>query len=159
MGVVLLVSSPLTLLVRMGFLLGDSEAVVGHILGESLLSLADVGVTTIILIVVQILLSLGACVVTYIFISKVLNAMLKDDDESYFRTLYKIFFLLVLIIPEVISIITIFVPAIPLKLIMWIDLGIAFVVFLFTTILAEKILPDLMECQNKKFFFGENHEN
>ena len=80
-GVILLVSSPLILLTRMGFFLGDAETVVGQILGESLLQFTELGATTIILMVVQILLSLITCVVTFIFLSKVLNALLSDKDD------------------------------------------------------------------------------
>ena len=157
-GVILLVSSPLILLTRMGFFLGDSETVVGQILGESLLQFTELGATTIILMVVQILLSLAACIVTFIFLSKVLNALLSDKDEKYFRGLYKIVFLVVLIVPEILTIITIFLPKMPFKILLFVDAGFAGVVFAFTTILSKKILPDVMKTQNKKYLFGEKRD-
>lgn len=157
-GVILLVSSPLILLTRMGFFLGDAETVVGQILGESLLQFTELGAITIILIIIQILLFLAACVVTFIFLSKVLNALLSDKDEKYFRGLYKIVFLVVLIVPEILTIITIFLPKIPFKILLFVDVGLAGVVFAFTTILAKKILPDVMKTQNKKYLFGEKRD-
>ena len=158
MGVILLVSSPLILLTRMGFLLGDAETIVGQILGESLLQFTELGTSTIIVIIVQILLSLAACIVTFIFLAKVLNALLSDKDEIYFRTLFKIVFLIVLIVPEILTIMTIFLQKMPFKVLLIIDACLVAVVFTFSTILSNKILPDVMNAQNKKYLFGEKRD-
>lgn len=154
-AVMLLISSPLVLLVRMGFLLGDANMVVEQILGEPLLNFIDLGSSTIILIVVQIFLCLATFVITYIFISKVIDAFLSDKDESYFRTLYKILFLIAFIVPEILTVISIFIPVIPIKTILIVDSSIAGIIFMFTTFLVEKVLPDTMKFQNKKYLFGE----
>ena len=157
-GIIILVSSPLIMLTRMGFFLGDAGTVVGQILGESLLEVDDLGATTIILIVVQILLFLATCFITFIFLSKVLNALLSDKDEKYFRKLYKAVFLIVLIVPEILTIITIFLPKLPFKILLIIIGSFAGIIFVFTTVLSKKILPDIMKCKNEKYLFGEKHE-
>ena len=152
-SIMMLISAPFMLLIRMGLLevLTDPEAsqtVVGNIVGEMKDIASSVTTPAIIILAVQGLLFVFLGAVSFIFMTHVMRIFLAED--SYFRHLYDVVFFIVMIIPEILILLALFFNF-SLSATLYIILGITMLIFVFVTIMAGKILPDLMKNKNRKY--------
>ena len=152
-GVMMLISAPFMLLIRMGLLelvtdAGSSQTVISNITGEMQDIVSTSATPALIILAVQAFLFILLGAVSFIFMTQVMKVFLSDD--SYFRHLYDAVFFIVMIIPEILIVLALFFN-LSLSLALYIILGITVLIFIFVTVMAGKILPDLMKNKNRKY--------
>lgn len=160
LGIMMLVTVPFLLLIRMGFFEIMTEAasvatVVTNITGSVKDITGSLGSVSIIVLVAQVALFVLLSVVTFVFMTKVMKVFLKDD--SYFRHLYDAIFVLIMLVPEVLIILSLFF-SFPVDITVYVILGITILVVIFALVMANKILPDLMKNQNRKYLLKTDNK-
>ena len=158
-GIMLLISLPFLLLFRMGILslpsgAVESVAVILNLSGTLKDISADMGIGSLVLLG-QIVLFLVLDTVTFIFMTKIMKIFLKSDKD--FQRLYNGSFAFVFIVPEIFVILATFFNF-PLAIALAFILIITVLVIIFSTVMATKILPDLMKNQNRKYILKTNVE-
>ncbi len=155
-GIMLVISAPFMLLIKMGLLgivSGDSTvaAVVANLTGSLKGITGQIGKVAIAILVIQSVLFVVMSVVSFMFMTKVMGVYLKED--SYFRHLYDGVFLVVMIVPEVLIILSLFF-GFSVTIAVYILLGLTGLVTTFSTIMAGKVLPDLMKNTNRRYLLN-----
>lgn len=155
-GVMLLISAPFMLLIKMGLLgivSGESTvaAVVSNLTGSLKGITGKIGNVALAIIIIQSVLFLIMCFVSFVFMTKVMEVYLKED--RYFRRLYDAVFFVVMIVPEILIILSLFF-GFSVSIAIYILLGLTGIVTTFATIMATKVLPDLMKNTNRRYLLN-----
>ncbi len=152
----LVVCSPLLMLCKFGLvelLTGgtvDFSGVVMCVAGNS--AFPSLGTVSVFVIAVQALLCIGAGVLAFLFMKSVLKAHL--PNEGYFRHLYEAVFLILLIVPETLVLLSVLFKF-PVTAVVIIVAAIAILVCIFSVIMSVKVLPDLMKNGNRRDILKE----
>ncbi|MCF0117506.1 MAG: hypothetical protein HUJ61_05590 [Bacilli bacterium] len=110
------------------------------------------------IIVIQIILFLVVCITAYIFLSKVLKDLLIGEGEEYFQMFYKIIYIIILFVPEILIIMSLFFKF-PVMLTIIIVSGIGTLLSTFAFIITGRVLPDVIKNRNSKYILeGEKNE-
>ena len=155
-GIMLLISAPFMLLIKMGLLgilSGESTvaAVVSNLCGSLKGITGQLGNMALAIIIIQSVLFVILSVVSFIFMTKVMEVYLKDD--RYFRRFYDVIFFIVMILPEVLIILSLFF-GFSVKILLYILMGLTILVTTFASVMAGKVLPDLMKNTNRRYLLN-----
>ena len=152
-AVIFLLQAPLMTFVYYGFLTEtNSVAFNTNVINKVL----DTSPVTIIVLVLQVLLTLGFVITLFIFIRKVIHVFLKD--EKLIRPYYLVFFFMTSIVPVVLIFLSIFLK-VKLTIITLIVELVFTVLNTVFTIFSKKILPDTTDHEYRKYLFSEGLKN
>lgn len=152
-AVIFLLQAPLISFVYYGFLASSNSISFNtNILNK----IANTDTITIIVMIVQIILTLGFILMMFTFISKVIHIFLKD--EKLIRPYYLVFFFMTTVVPVILIFLSIFLKV---KLtIMTIVVECVFTVLnIVIIIFSKKILPDTTDYEYRKYLFTEGSED
>lgn len=107
---------------------------------------------TLILMIMQIILSLGFIFALFEFISKVIHIFLKD--EKLVRPYYIIFFFMTTVIPVILIFLSIFLKVKLLIMTLVVE-GVFTVLNIVIIVFSRKILPDTTDYEYRKYLFTE----
>lgn len=153
-SVIFLLQAPLITFVYYGFISASNNAVfTANIINK----VVDTDTTTIVIMIAQIIFTLGFAFTLYIFITKVIHIFLKD--EKLIKPYYIIFFFLTIILPVLLVFLSIFLKV---KLTI-LTLIIELVFFALNTVLiifSKKFFPETTNTEYRKYLFtnGASHE-
>lgn len=151
--VIFLLQAPLISFVYYGFLAENNSIIFNtNIINK----VVNTDTITIVVMIIQIILTLGFIFALFSFISKVINIFLKN--EKLIRPYYLVFFFMTTIIPVILIFLSIFLK---------VRLGIMIIIveLVFTVlntviiIFSKKILPDTTDYEYRKYLFTEGSEN
>ena len=152
LAVIYLLQAPLISFVYYGFFSGSNAiSFYNNILGK----IPSTDTITIIIMIIQIILTIGFILVMFEFISKVINIFLKN--EKLVKPYYIIFFFMTSVIPVILIFLSIFLKVkltIPTLVIEGFTvLNIVLITF------SRKILPDTTDFEYRKYLFKEGSED
>ncbi len=160
-AIMMLVSTPFLLLFKMGLLdistgITAVDAVISNITGSLKDITGNISTIAVVIIIIQCILFLTLSFVSFMFLKKVMEVFLADDE--YFRHLYEIVFAILMFIPEILIILSLFFHF-PVGITIFIILGITLIISIFSTTMAGKVLPDLMKHKESKYLLKTNIKN
>lgn len=151
--VIFLLQAPLVSFVYYGFLSKTNSITFNT---NVINKVADKETITIIVMIIQIILTFAFVFSAYIFISKIINIFLKD--EEYIRPYYLWFFFFTLIIPIILIFFSIFLK-IKLFILGLVVEGIFSALTVLLIIFRKKILPDTTNYEYRKYLFTEGTQD
>lgn len=153
LAVIYLLQAPLISFVYYGFFSG-SNAISFHnnILGK----IPSTDTITIIIMIIQIILTIGFILVMFEFISKVINIFLKN--EKLVKPYYIIFFFMTSVIPVILIFLSIFLK-VKLTILTLVIEGVFTVLNIVLITFSRKILPDTTDFEYRKYLFKEGSED
>lgn len=148
-----LLLAPLLSLSMYGFFTQDLDVFISNILTKN----SVLETPELVIIIVQSVLSFAFVIVTAIFFKKILNLYLKN--ENYVKTIYRVFFACILILPTILLLISIFCK-VRLTILSCVVAGVFSLLFTAWIIISKKILPNTTDAENRKYLFTEaEYEN
>ena len=153
-AVIFLLQAPLLTFVYYGFFLESNSAIFS---ANIINKIVNIDSFTLFLMIVQIVLTLSFIFSLFFFIAKVINVFLKD--EKLIKPYYIIFFVLTLIIPVLLILLSVFLKV---KLVI-LTIIVEFVFFTLNTVLiifSRKLFPETTNTEYRKYLFtnGASHE-
>lgn len=151
--VIYLLQAPLVSFVYYGFFSGSNPiSFYGNILGK----VPGTDTLTIVIMIIQVVLTIGFITVMFIFLSKVINIFLKN--EKLVKPYYIIFFFMTTIIPVILIFLSIFLK-VKLTILTLVMEGVFTVLNIVLITFSRKILPDTTDYEYRKYLFTEGSEN
>lgn len=148
-AIIFLLQAPLLSFVYYGFLAENNSITFStNIINK----IVNTDTLTIIIMIVQTVLTLGFIILMFIFIKKILYIFLKK--EKLIRPYYYIFFFMTLIIPIILIILSIYLR-VKLTIIILVVEGVFTVLNVVLIIFSRKILPDTTDYEYRKYLFTE----
>ena len=152
-AVIFLLQAPLMSLVYYGFLAGNNSA---NFNMNVVKKLSNTDAITIVVLVVQVLLTFCFIFAMFRFISKVIHIFLKD--EKLIRPYYLVFFFMSSVVPVVLIFLSIFLK-IRLTIMTLVVEGVFTALNMVIIIFSRKILPDTTDHEYRKYLFSEGLKN
>ena len=153
LAVIYLLQAPLISFVYYGFFSGSNAiSFYNNILGKS----PSTDTITIIIMIIQIILTIGFILVMFEFISKVINIFLKN--EKLVKPYYIIFFFMTSVIPVILIFLSIFLK-VKLTILTLVIEGVFTVLNIVLITFSRKILPDTTDFEYRKYLFKEGSED
>ena len=154
LAVIYLLQAPLISFVYYGFFSGSNAiSFYNNILGK----IPSTDTITIIIMIIQIILTIGFILVMFEFISKVINIFLKN--EKLVKPYYIIFFFMTSVIPVILIFLSIFLKVKKLTIITLVIEGVFTVLNIVLITFSRKILPDTTDFEYRKYLFKEGSED
>lgn len=151
--VIYLLQAPLISFVYYGFFSGSNAiSFYNNILGK----IPSTDTITIIIMIIQIILTIGFILVMFEFISKVINIFLKN--EKLVKPYYIIFFFMTSVIPVILIFLSIFLK-VKLTILTLVIEGVFTVLNIVLITFSRKILPDTTDFEYRKYLFKEGSED
>lgn len=149
LAVIYLLQAPLISFVYYGFFSGSNAiSFYNNILGK----IPSTDTITIIIMIIQIILTIGFILVMFEFISKVINIFLKN--EKLVKPYYIIFFFMTSVIPVILIFLSIFLK-VKLTILTLVIEGVFTVLNIVLITFSRKILPDTTDFEYRKYLFKE----
>lgn len=153
LAVIYLLQAPLISFVYYGFFSGSNAiSFYNNILGK----IPSTDTITIIIMIIQIILTIGFILVMFEFISKVINIFLKN--EKLVKPYYIIFFFMTSVIPVILIFLSIFLK-VKLTILTLVIEGVFTVLNIVLITFSRKILPDTTDFEYRKYLFKEGSED
>lgn len=153
LAVIYLLQAPLISFVYYGFFSGSNAiSSYNNILGK----IPSTDTITIIIMIIQIILTIGFILVMFEFISKVINIFLKN--EKLVKPYYIIFFFMTSVIPVILIFLSIFLK-VKLTILTLVIEGVFTVLNIVLITFSRKILPDTTDFEYRKYLFKEGSED
>lgn len=153
LAVIYLLQAPLISFVYYGFFSGSNAiSFYNNILGK----IPSTDTITIIIMIIQIILTIGFILVMFEFISKVINIFLKN--EKLVKPYYIIFFFMTSVIPVILIFLSIFLK-VKLTIPTLVIEGVFTVLNIVLITFSRKILPDTTDFEYRKYLFKEGSED
>ena len=147
LAVIYLLQAPLISFVYYGFFSGSNAiSFYNNILGK----IPSTDTITIIIMIIQIILTIGFILVRFEFISKVINIFLKN--EKLVKPYYIIFFFMTSVIPVILIFLSIFLK-VKLTIRTLVIEGVFTVLNIVLITFSRKILPDTTDFEYRKYLF------
>ena len=154
LAVIYLLQAPLISFVYYGFFSGSNAiSFYNNILGK----IPSTDTITIIIMIIQIILTIGFILVLFEFISKVINIFLKN--EKLVKPYYIIFFFMTSVIPVILIFLSIFLKVKLTILLTLVIEGVFTVLNIVLITFSRKILPDTTDFEYRKYLFKEGSED
>lgn len=154
LAVIYLLQAPLISFVYYGFFSGSNAiSFYNNILGK----IPSTDTITIIIMIIQIILTIGFILVMFEFISKVINIFLKN--EKLVKPYYIIFFFMTSVIPVILIFLSIFMKVKLTILLTLVIEGVFTVLNIVLITFSRKILPDTTDFEYRKYLFKEGSED
>lgn len=154
LAVIYLLQAPLISFVYYGFFSGSNAiSFYNNILGK----IPSTDTITIIIMIIQIILTIGFILVMFEFISKVINIFLKN--EKLVKPYYIIFFFMTSVIPVILIFLSIFLKVKLTILLTLVIEGVFTVLNIVLITFSRKILPDTTDFEYRKYLFKEGSED
>ena len=146
--------APLISFVYYGFFSGSNAiSFYNNILGK----IPSTDTITIIIMIIQIILTIGFILVMFEFISKVINIFLKN--EKLVKPYYITFFFMTSVIPVILIFLSIFLKVKLTILLTLVIEGVFTVLNIVLITFSRKILPDTTDFEYRKYLFKEGSED
>lgn len=153
LAVIYLLQAPLISFVYYGFFSGSNAiSFYNNILGK----IPSTDTITIIIMIIQIILTIGFILVMFEFISKIINIFLKN--EKLVKPYYIIFFFMTSVIPVILIFLSIFLK-VKLTILTLVIEGVFTVLNIVLITFSRKILPDTTDFEYRKYLFKEGSED
>ena len=153
LAVIYLLQAPLISFVYYGFFSGaNAISFYNNILGK----IPSTDTITIIIMIIQIILTIGFILVMFEFISKIINIFLKN--EKLVKPYYIIFFFMTSVIPVILIFLSIFLK-VKLTILTLVIEGVFTVLNIVLITFSRKILPDTTDFEYRKYLFTEGSED
>ena len=153
LAVIYLLQAPLISFVYYGFFSGSNAiSFYDNILGK----IPSTDTITIVIMIIQIVLTIGFILVMFEFISKVINIFLKN--EKLVKPYYIIFFFMTSVIPVILIFLSIFLK-VKLTILTLVIEGVFTVLNIVLITFSRKILPDTTDFEYRKYLFKEGSED
>ena len=153
LAVIYLLQAPLISFVYYGFFSGSNAiSFYNNILGK----IPSTDTITIVIMIIQIILTIGFILVMFEFISKVINIFLKN--EKLVKPYYIIFFFMTSVIPVILIFLSIFLK-VKLTIPTLVIEGVFTVLNIVLITFSRKILPDTTDFEYRKYLFKEGSED
>lgn len=153
LAVIYLLQAPLISFVYYGFFSGSNAiSFYNNILGK----IPSTDTITIIIRIIQIILTIGFILVMFEFIRKVINIFLKN--EKLVKPYYIIFFFMTSVIPVILIFLSIFLK-VKLTILTLVIEGVFTVLNIVLITFSRKILPDTTDFEYRKYLFKEGSED
>ena len=153
LAVIYLLQAPLISFVYYGFFSGSNAiSFYNNILGK----IPSTDTITIIIMIIQIILTIRFILVMFEFISKVINIFLKN--EKLVKPYYIIFFFMTSVIPVILIFLSIFLK-VKLTILTLVIEGVFTVLNIVLITFSRKILPDTTDFEYRKYLFKEGSED
>ena len=153
LAVIYLLQAPLISFVYYGFFSGSNAiSFYNNILGK----IPSTDTITIIIMIIQIILTIGFILVMFEFISKVINIFLKN--EKLVKPYYIIFFFMTSVIPVILIFLSIFLK-VKLTILTLVIEGVFTVLNIVLITFSRKILPDTTDFEYRKYLFKEGFQD
>ena len=153
LAVIYLLQAPLISFVYYGFFSGSNAiSFYNNILGK----IPSTDTITIIIMIIQIILTIGFILVMFEFISKVINIFLKN--EKLVKPYYITFFFMTSVIPVILIFLSIFLK-VKLTIPTLVIEGVFTVLNIVLITFSRKILPDTTDFEYRKYLFKEGSED
>lgn len=153
LAVIYLLQAPLISFVYYGFFSGSNAiSFYNNILGK----IPSTDTITIIIRIIQIILTIGFILVMFEFISKVINIFLKN--EKLVKPYYIIFFFMTSVIPVILIFLSIFLK-VKLTILTLVIEGVFTVLNIVLITFSRKILPDTTDFEYRKYLFKKGSED
>ena len=153
LAVIYLLQAPLLSFVYYGFFSGSNAiSFYNNLLGK----VPSTDTITIIIMIIQIILTIGFILVMFEFISKVINIFLKN--EKLVKPYYIIFFFMTSVIPIILIFLSIFLK-VKLTIPTLVIEGVFTVLNIVLITFSRKILPDTTDFEYRKYLFKEGSED
>lgn len=153
LAVIYLLQAPLISFVYYGFFSGSNAiSFYNNILGK----IPSTDTITIIIMIIQIILTIGFILVMFEFISKVINIFLKNEKLA--KPYYIIFFFMTSVIPVILIFLSIFLK-VKLTILTLVIEGVFTVLNIVLITFSRKILPDTTDFEYRKYLFKEGSED
>ena len=154
LAVIYLLQAPLISFVYYGFFSGSNAiSFYNNILGK----IPSTDTITIIIMIIQIILTIGFILVMFEFISKVINIFLKN--EKLVKPYYIIFFFMTSVIHVILIFLSIFLKVKLTILLTLVIEGVFTVLNIVLITFSRKILPDTTDFEYRKYLFKEGSED
>lgn len=125
-----------------------------NVLGLNTGLMYKLDVSSLIIIVMQLALYAAISVCTFMFMSKVLAVHLSADGGNYFQGFYNFIFAVLLFVPELLIILSVFFRLPLYKSLIGVGI-VAGLIFIFATITAFRVLPDVVKNEEVHDIFEE----
>ena len=152
-AVIFLLQAPLMSFVYYGFLAGDNTITFNT---NIISKVANTDTITIIVMIMQVVLTLGFVIAMFCFISKVIHIFLKN--ENLIRPYYIVFFFMTSVVPVILIFLSIFLK-VRLTIMTLVVEGVFTVLNILIIIFTRKILPDTTNYEYRKYLFSEGSED
>lgn len=153
LAVIYLLQAPLISFVYYGFFSGSNAiSFYNNILGK----VPSTDTITIVIMIIQIILTIGFILVMFEFIRKVINIFLKN--EKLVKPYYIIFFFMTSVIPVILIFLSIFLK-VKLTILTLVIEGVFTVLNIVLITFSRKILPDTTDFEYRKYLFKEGSED
>lgn len=153
LAVIYLLQAPLLSFVYYGFFSGSNAiSFYNNLLGK----VPSTDTITIVIMIIQIVLTIGFIIAMFVFIRKVINIFLKD--EKLVKPYYIIFFFMTSVIPIILIFLSIFLK-VKLTIRTLVIEGVFTVLNIVLITFSRKILPDTTDFEYRKYLFKEGSED
>lgn len=153
LAVIYLLQAPLLSFVYYGFFSGSNAiSFYNNLLGK----VPSTDTITIVIMIIQIVLTIGFIIAMFVFIRKVINIFLKD--EKLVKPYYIIFFFMTSVIPIILIFLSIFLK-VKLTIPTLVIEGVFTVLNIVLITFSRKILPDTTDFEYRKYLFKEGSED
>ena len=153
LSAIYLLQAPLISFVYYGFFSGSNTvAFYNNILGK----IPNTDTITIVIMIIQIVLTIGFILAMFGFISKVINIFLKN--EKLVKPYYIIFFFMTLVVPVFLIFLSVFLK-VKLSILTLVIEGVFTVLNIVLITFSRKILPDTTDFEYRKYLFKEGSED
>lgn len=153
LAVIYLLQAPLLSFVYYGFFSGSNAiSFYNNLLGK----VPSTDTITIVIMIIQIVLTIGFIIAMFVFIRKVINIFLKD--EKLVKPYYIIFFFMTSVIPVILIFLSIFLK-VKLTILTLVIEGVFTVLNIVLITFSRKILPDTTDFEYRKYLFKEGSED
>lgn len=152
-AVIFLLQAPLVSFVYYGFLANTNNITFNT---NVINKVANTDTITIIVMIVQFILTLGFIFMMYNFVSKIIHIFLKN--EQLIRPYYLFFFFMTLVVPVILIFLSIFLE-VRLMIMTLVVEGVFTLLNIIIIILSKKVLPDTTDYEYRKYLFTEGSED
>ncbi len=152
-AVIFLLQAPLVSFVYYGFLANTNNITFNT---NVINKVANTDTITIIVMIVQLILTLGFISMMYIFVSKIIHIFLKN--EQLIRPYYLFFFFMTSVVPVILIFLSIFLK-VRLTIMTLVVEGVFTLLNIIIIIFSKKVLPDTTDYEYRKYLFTEGSED
>lgn len=152
-AVIFLLQAPLVSFVYYGFLANTNNITFNT---NVINKVANTDTITIIVMIVQLILTLGFILMMYIFVSKIIHIFLKN--EQLIRPYYLFFFFMTSVVPVILIFLSIFLK-VRLMIMTLVVEGVFTLLNIIIIIFSKKVLPDTTDYEYRKYLFTEGSED
>lgn len=153
LSVIYFLQAPLISFVYYGFFSGSNTV---SFYNNILEKISNTDTITIVILIIQIVLTIGFILAMFGFISKVINIFLKN--EKLVKPYYIIFFFMTLVVPVFLIFLSVFLK-VKLSILTLVIEGVFTVLNIVLITFSRKILPDTTDFEYRKYLFKEGSED